>query len=232
MTGTSRATAAASRSAARGPRAARMRPAGGVEEEPLDARRRGRRGRGDTRSPRAADASRWRRRRGRWRTFQAGAPSARRSRDVGFGAAELDDVRVDSREDRGEARRRGVRGDRHDPRRSPAAARRPDERGPGPRLRRARAPAACPARGSARSHRRRPGPRRGRRRASVTPQIFTNGRRATLAGSSGGRRRRRTPTAAAGSADRTSASPTSARVEALAPASERRSRARGRRTRR
>ena len=115
------------------------------------------------------------------------------------------------RSSRGQVLRRGVRGDGDDPRSAAGRAARRTSRARARRPRRARARAACPAPGSGRWHRRPRGPRRATPSASVTPQIFTNGRRATLAGSRGGR-----PAAtndahgAAGSAARISASPTSA----------------------
>ena len=162
-------------------------------------------------------------------TFQAGRATPRHRR--GSLPLQLDGIGIDGRVDRRDASGRRVRRDGDDrgsrsagasaraTRRSSTASSSASARGvPGTRL----SPiASAPARTAARTP-----------SASVTPQIFTNGRRATLAGSSGGRPAATNDATAAAGRRSGPAPRRRARRRTRAPASARRSRRRGRRTRR
>ena len=144
------------------PRPARMRSARGVEEEPLDAGRRGRpAARHEVgRRPRTGSVGSAA---GRWRTFQVRRAIAR--------AAATDSVPLSwttsgssAATMRSRLSRRRVGGDRDDERPSTRRRRHSGPAVRAPRPRRARARGACPRRRSARSRPPRPRPRRGRRR--------------------------------------------------------------------
>ena len=105
--------------------AARVRPAGGVEEEALDTA--GEVGMA-TRHDLAGDAGRIAAGSpaGRWRTFQVRRPIAPRRLER-LAAVELDDVGIESRIDGGKVRGRGVDGDRDHERAAIRRRRRPDQ---------------------------------------------------------------------------------------------------------
>ena len=196
-----------------------MRPAGRVEQEPRRHRRRGTPGRprrvATTASAAAASSAP---RRGRWSTFQAGAAEPRDRRPPA--RAPLNWIASGStRGDRPSSSAAGIGGDGDDPRPARRGAATADDAGELRGLVDVERAGRARARGSARSHRRRRGPRRGHPSASVTPQIFTNGRRATLAGSVGlaAGRHERARRPRPGRAARISASPTSARIEPERP---------------
>ena len=225
MTGTSRAIAAASASAPRVPGPARMRTTGRVEEDPLGTG-------GEVGTGARLDLAGDRREPSPARRSGYGAPSRPAARW-------LTPFRATRRRSAG--RRRGRR-PRWQPRSGPGPASAviattSGRRSPAPAVRASRASAAASSSASARgvpSTRLSPiasAPAATAARtpaSSVTPQIFTNGRRATLPGSSGAApAATKARAAAAGSPARTSASPTRAPSN---PSARQRATVRGSRT--
>ena len=185
VTGTSRAIAAASRSEARVPVPPGMRPAGGVERGSGRRRRRGGPERATRGRPRSLATGRAARRR-QVEHLPGPAPDSGRGADR-LVAAQLDGVRVEARRCAASIRAWSASAviATTSGRWPPAPAVRAS-RGEVGRLVQLERPRRAghdvePDRVGAGARRRRATPA-----ASVTPQIFTNGRRATLAGSSGG----------------------------------------------